>query len=281
MFVPAMVRPLGRPAGVRFPNTPTHRGARIGLAGATAPHRTGGPASDWRGQGAASDWRPRIGRRPRIGPTRARGASDPGRTHTRTRGARTLGPAHSDPRARTRTLGPAHSDPRRACSASEHLLVCVHRAAHSCVRFARLLCVCARRDLTCAYAFLFDFARVRDARDRCPCLCPCLRPCLHPHVRVYAQVCARLHPCLHPCLRPCLCRVLRAYRTRVRAGCLTVRFPNTPSGRSPRRLSSPPRVFAHVCVPGFWSARSRHAHCSVSEYPRRCVIPLDISPCQE
>ncbi|UAW08477.1 hypothetical protein SEA_MORI_126 [Mycobacterium phage Mori] len=129
---------MGRPAGVRFPNTPTHRGARIGLAGATAPHRTGGPASDWRGQGAASDWRPRIGRRPRIGPTRARGASDP---HTRTRGARTLGPgahARSDPHTRT------HGAPVRLPNTSSCASAALSMPVSTPVSVLRVCCACAR-----------------------------------------------------------------------------------------------------------------------------------------
>ncbi|AII28361.1 hypothetical protein PBI_YUNGJAMAL_122 [Mycobacterium phage YungJamal] len=64
---------------------------------------------------------------------------------------------------------------------------------------------------------------------------------------------------------------------------MTVRFPNTPSGRSPRRLSSPPRVFAHVCVPAFGPLGPvmRTVRFPNTTSQRRCVIPLDISPCQE
>ncbi|QGJ87452.1 hypothetical protein SEA_BLESSICA_125 [Mycobacterium phage Blessica] len=102
---------------------------------------------------------------------------------------------------------------------------------------------------------------MRDARDRCPCLrpvlCPCLCPCLRP----------RLHPCLRECRvsHTCTCRPLDCSVSEHPAA--TYHLP-------------PP---AHVHVPAF-GPPDPHAHCSVSDpstSPRRCVIPLDISPCQE
>ncbi|QFP97174.1 hypothetical protein SEA_KRILI_128 [Mycobacterium phage Krili] len=151
----------------------------------------------------------------------------------------------------------------------------VHACVHSRVRFACLLCVCARRDLTCAYAFLFDFARVRDARDRCPCLRPVLCPCLCPRL---TSMSARV--CIHVCARVRVPRIAHVYVPAF--GPLDCSVSEHPVGMfTAATYHLPPP--AHVCVPAFGPLGPvmRTVRFPNTTSPRRCVIPLDISPCQE